>query len=238
MINVFLKILLIPFLLTTNIFAKKSLVNHDLVVSLDNLIENIDYSKKPFTKALTLKMKKQLLEDKMWLENVFGTELNVDDNEKTKRFIESSAIGLSYLITLESAQEIKKNMVFIPTEQLPNYYSLGLAFSSLIATEMYLQLKQEGIQLDYQSLVAKTNALFFTGYTDKDFVSQKVSDGIKTYKALVKAEGQNIETFKKNVRDLTFLYVIQQTTKDSELKQKNLIPTFGKSLNNLLNLSK
>src|SRR5690606_38216197 len=108
--------------------------------------QRIDFSGKPFTKALCLRAAK-LQDDAIQDLRLMGAAHRVRGDDSMAELARSAAITIAYEVTTRASESANKPYVFMPTEAIPRTADMTVAFGLFILTGIYYPLRREGIDL-------------------------------------------------------------------------------------------
>jgi hypothetical protein len=192
----------------------------------------IDLSDKPFSRALFLRaatLQDEALRD---LRNM-GLTHPIKKHCSLAEIAQSAAITIACEVTTEASRFAQKSHVLMPFEPISRTADMTVAFSLFILAGTQGPLRAEGIELHFSEASAATALQFYMGHAENERLA-RAERGIAAFQSIVRANKQNVIEWQHSCVRLTELYVLQWTTNDEELKQRDFLPLFASLLSSLL----
>ena len=121
----------------------------------------------------------------------------------------------------------------MPFDAIPKHAPMVTAFSLFVLAGIHGQLNAEGVALDFSEASVGTALLFSLGHSDEKRLKQ-ANQSIAAFRSVVQASGSNVKEWRDNCMTLVPMYVLQWTTTDEKLKNRDFTPLFASMLSSLL----
>lgn len=189
---------------------------------------------KPFTKALSVLASKYQDETlKADISGLLWPLINLR-RENFDEFVTGCAITVVCQITVDAIKNIRPDAGF--QNPVPKYTPMIVAYSLCLLTGVRGQLSAEGVEIGWRDMaITAAGVFFFMGHTADERVKHAM-EGMDAFQTLVKeiTSRENVREWNDNLMQLVYFYVLQLTTKDKAMEQRDYIPLFGSMLSSLL----
>lgn len=195
-------------------------------------VSAFDLNERPFARALLLRA--AYLQDEAIRDlGKMGSTAAVRENKSLVDAASSSATTVAYHVTTEACKVLGQSVVFMPFDAIPKHAPMVTAFSLFVLAGIHGQLNAEGVALDFSEASVGTALLFSLGHSDEKRLKQ-ANQSIAAFRSVVQASGSNVKEWRDNCMTLVPMYVLQWTTTDEKLKNRDFTPLFASMLSSLL----
>lgn len=191
-----------------------------------------DLSDRVFTKAMLLRAAAaaDALDKNLKL---MGRKLKSPEEPKDLNdMIKDAACSAAFHITTDAMTSIKRGM-FMPFEPLPEDASRVLAFSFFVVMGLIGPLKHEGYELPFRETCVETLHCIVPLH-QSDEKSKLYEQSAEMFRYIIKNGPPNVVEWRNSLENLVYYYILQRTTENEHLKNREFTPLFGSMLNTLL----